>query len=558
MNTQTVAGLNPVPVPGSAWSGDPVRYLDGEKPLHDYLFDHADKVPDQRAYVFYGTELTWAQMADGVRRLAAFLQQRGVGRGDRVALYMQNCPQYIMAHYAVQCLGAMVTPVNPQYKAAEVTYQLSNAEVCAMVVARELYPIVAGVRDQVLDLTTVVTTAYQDYLPEQPTLPVPKELLTDAPDPGGDTFDLSAVLADTPPLREIPEADLWNGVGLMTFTSGTTGRPKGAMLSYGSSLFKMAASYQANPSKRDGIGLAVAPLCHIAGMNFGVYMPVYARRTAVILARFDPETVIQAFEKYRCDMWYSIAPMNRAILDHPGVDQRDLSSLELNPATSFGIPVTEKLAGQWKALTGCQLHEAAYGLSETHTSDTFMPKERIKWGSCGLPVAGNDIRIVDVETGKPCGANESGEIVVRNPAVFKGYWKRDEATAETLRDGAVHTGDVGYFDEEGYLFFTGRIKEMIKCSGYSVFPEDVEALMLDHPAIAQSAAIGVPDDQRGETVKLFVVLKPGHQGKVTEQELIDWAKDHMAAYKYPRQIAFIDSLPATGAGKVLRRLLKDA
>lgn len=558
MNTQTVAGLNPVPVPGSAWSGDPVRYLDGEKPLHEYLFDHADKVPDQRAYVFYGTELTWAQMADGVRRLAAFLQQRGVGKGDRVALYMQNCPQYIMAHYAVQCLGAMVTPVNPQYKAAEVTYQLSNAEVCAMVVARELYPIVAGVRDQVPDLKTVVTTAYQDYLPEQPTLPVPKELVTDAPDPSGDTFDLSGVLADTAPLTEIPAADLWNGVGLMTFTSGTTGRPKGAMLSYGSSLFKMAASYQANPSKRDGIGLAVAPLCHIAGMNFGVYMPVYARRTAVILARFDPETVIQAFEKYRCDMWYSIAPMNRAILDHPGVEQRDLSSLELNPATSFGIPVTEKLAEQWKALTGCQLHEAAYGLSETHTSDTFMPKERIKWGSCGLPVAGNDIRIVDVETGKPCAANQSGEIVVRNPAVFKGYWKRDEATAETLRDGAVHTGDVGYFDEEGYLFFTGRIKEMIKCSGYSVFPEDVEALMLDHPAIAQSAAIGVPDDQRGETVKLFVVLKPDHQGKVTEQELIDWAKEHMAAYKYPRQVAFIDSLPATGAGKVLRRLLKDA
>ena len=173
-------------------------------------------------------------------------------------------------------------------------------------------------------------------------------------------------------------------------------------------------------------------------------------------------------------------------------------------------------------------------------------------------MAANATRIVAVKPGKPCAANQSGEIVVRNPAVFKGYWKRDEATAETLRDGAVHTGDVGYFDEEGYLFFTGRIKEMIKCSGYSVFPEDVEALMLDHPAIAQSAAIGVPDDQRGETVKLFVVLKPDHQGKVTEQALIDWAKDHMAAYKYPRQIAFIDSLPATGAGKVLRRLLKDA
>lgn len=561
MTSQTAATINPVAVPGSAWANDPVEYLDGEKPLHEYLFAHAENVPDQTAYVFYGTELTWSQTADAIRRLAAFLQKRGVGKGDRVALYMQNCPQYIFAHYAVQCLGAMVTPVNPQYKAAEVAYQLSNAEVCAVIVANELYPFVAQVREQdpnpVPDLHTIITTTYQDYLPEQPSLPVPKELRTEASAPGGDTFDFSAVLKDNSPLETLPKVDLWEGIGLMTFTSGTTGRPKGAMLSYGSSLFTMAASYQANPSKRDGIGLAVAPLCHIAGMNFGVYMPVYARRSVVILARFDPETVIQAFEKYRCDLWYSIAPMNYAILDHPGVEKRDLTSLELNPATSFGSPVTEKLGEQWKALTGCQLHEASYGLSETHTSDTFMPEDRIKWGSCGLPVAGNEIRILDLETGEPCGAHETGEIVVRNAAVFKGYWKRDEATAETLRDGAVHTGDVGYFDEEGYLFFTGRIKEMIKCSGYSVFPEDVEALMQDHPAIAQSAAIGIPDDQRGETVKLFVVLKPDYHGKVSEQELIDWAKEHMAAYKYPRQVAFIDSLPATGAGKVLRRLLKD-
>ncbi|ASK36259.1 AMP-dependent synthetase [Alcanivorax sp. N3-2A] len=558
MSTHSAPNFSPVPVPGSAWADEKVAYLRGEKPLHEYLFDHARIVPDNRAYVFYGTEISWAEMADGVRRLAGFLQQRGVGQGARVALFMQNCPQYVMAHYAVQSLGAMVTPVNPQYKAAEVAYQLSNAEVNAVVVARDLYPLVAEVRDQVPTLSTVVTTAYGDYLPDTPTLPIPKELLNDPASPGGDSFELSGILADQPPLEQFEPVDLWNGIGLMTFTSGTTGRPKGALLSYGSSLFKMAASFQANRLDIDGVSLAIAPLCHIAGMNNGVYMPVYTRRCSVILARFDPETAIQAIEKYKVDMWYSIAPMNRAILDFPGVEQRDLRSLKHNPTTSFGMPVTEKLAGEWKKLTGCQMHEAAYGLSETHTSDTFMPKTRIKWGSCGVPVAQNEIRIINIETGKLCGANESGEIVVSNPAVFKGYWKRDEATAETLRHGAVHTGDVGYFDEDGYLFFTGRIKEMIKSSGYSVFPEDVEALMQDHPAIAQSAAVGIPDDKRGESVKLFVVLKPEYKGKVSEQELIDWAKEHMAAYKYPRELAFIDSLPATGAGKVLRRMLKDA
>ena len=557
MSTVSAAGFKPVPVPGSVWAGESVSYLRGEKPLHEYLFQHAEEVPDRVAYIYYGTEITWAETGDAVRRLAAHLKERGVGPGDRVALFMQNCPQYIFAHYAVQALGAMVTPVNPQYKAAEVAYQLSNAETKALVVARDLYPIVAEVRDQVPTLATVVTTAYGDYLPEQPALAVPKDLLGEPASCPADSDDLKVILRDTAPMQHFDPVDLWDGVGLMTFTSGTTGRPKGAMLSYGSSLFKMAVSFTANRMSEDVVSLGIAPLCHIAGMNFGVYQPVYARQTLVILARFDPATTIDAIEQYQVRNWYSIAPMLRAILDTPGVEKRDLTSLTNNPCTSFGIPLTEPLAEEWKALTGCQTHEAAYGLSETHTSDTFMPKDRIKWGSCGVPMAENEIRIVDTDTGAECAPNQSGEIVVRNKAVFKGYWKRDEATAETLRDGAVYTGDVGYLDEEGYLFFTGRIKEMIKCSGYSVFPEDVEALMLDHPAISQSAAIGIPDDQRGETVKLFVVLKPEYQGKVSESELIDWAKEHMAAYKYPRQIAFIDKLPATPAGKVLRRLLKD-
>jgi long-chain acyl-CoA synthetase len=256
-------------------------------------------------------------------------------------------------------------------------------------------------------------------------------------------------------------------------------------------------------------------------------------------------------------MWYSIAPMNRAILSLPDITSRELTSLRFNPSTSFGIPVTESLAGEWMDLTGCQMHEASYGLSETHTMDTYMPREAIQWGSCGKPMPGNDIRIVSRESGEEQTNGESGEIVVGNAYVFKGYWQRPDATDETLRNGWVYTGDVGHFDKDGYLFFTGRIKEMVKCSGYSVFPEDVEALMLNHPAIAQSAAVGVPDENRGESVKLFVVLKPDYQNRVSEQEIIDWAKENMAAFKYPRYVEFRDSLPATGAGKVLRRLLKD-
>ncbi|MCC5812075.1 MAG: AMP-binding protein [Ectothiorhodospiraceae bacterium] len=543
----------------ASWPDDVPRtisYRSGEKPMHEYLLENAREIPDRTAYVFFGRELSWAEVGDATRRLAAFLKSRGVGKGDRVGLYMQNCPQYIIAHYAIQMLGAIVSPLNPQYKSAEVEYQLGNAETRAVIAGRDLYPMVAAVRDRVPSLEVVITTAYADFLPERPTLPVPEGFGAREPHPE-DAVDLMEVLKTCDPLAEPEQVDLWEDICLMTFTSGTTGRPKGAMLCYGAALYKTAASFLGNRMTMDGVTLAIAPFCHIAGMNTGVYIPVYARRTVVILPRFEPETVVQAFERYRCDAWYSIAPMNRAILSMPGIEQRDLRCLKQNPATSFGIPVTEKLAAEWKTLTGCQMHEASYGLSETHTSDTFMPKQRIKWGSCGIPMPGNDIRILDLETGGEAAPGESGEIILSNPGVFKGYWRRPEATEETLRNGWVHTGDVGYLDEDGYLYFTGRIKEMIKCSGYSVFPEDVEALMMDHPAVQQSAAIGVPDEKRGETVKLFVVLKPEYRGKVTEQEIIDWARDHMAAYKYPRLVEFRTELPATGAGKMLRRLLKD-
>ncbi len=533
-----------------------ITYRNGARPMHDYLLLNAKEAPDQAAYIFYGREVPWRELADSTRRLAGFLREKGIGKGDHVGLYLQNCPQYVIAHYAIQMLGAVITPLNPQYKTAEVEYQLDNAEAKAVICGTDLYPMVEAVRDKLSQLKLVITTRYADYLPGLPTLSVPDDL-TQAPATPENTFDLVSAIDETQPINEPEPVDFDNDIALMTFTSGTTGRPKGAMLPVGAATFKTAALFQSNGLEQGSTSLAIAPFCHIAGMCLGVYAGVYGRWTTIILPRFDPETTVQALEKYKVDMWYSIAPMNRAILSLPNVQSRDLSSLRFNPATSFGIPVTESLAEEWKALTGCQMHEASYGLSETHTMDTFMPRDAIVWGSCGRPMPGNDIRIVDIETGKEQPPGQSGEIAVGNPYVFKGYWQRPDATNETLKNGWVFTGDVGHFDQNGYLFFTGRIKEMIKCSGYSVFPEDVEALMLNHPAIAQSAAIGVPDENRGETVKLFVVLKPDYDGKVSEHDIIDWAKDNMAAYKYPRYVEFRDSLPATGAGKVLRRLLKD-
>src|SRR5699024_2382329 len=470
---------------------------------------------------------------------------------------MQNCPQYLIGHYAIQMLGAIVIPLNPMYKEAELEYLINEAKIQVMIVGQEMYKEIENIKGNLASLQFIVTTNYTDFLSNQLTLPLPEELKIEKQAIKG-TFDMLETIEFSDPIKEVKEIEIWEDVGLMVFTSGTTGRPKAAMLTYGNALFKTATSAHGYMVFQDDNTLASAPLCHIAGMVMGVNIPVYSASRCVLLTRFDPEAAVKAIETYQVSKMYTVAPMNAAILHYPGIEKRDLTSLEVNFATSFGMNVDEKLAEAWAELTdGCLLFEASYGLSETHTCDTMMPLDKVKFGTCGIATYDTEFRIVDLETGEDLPVGEQGEIVVKNPGVFKGYLNRPEATKETLRDGWVFTGDIGMIDEEGYVYFNGRVKEMIKSSGFSVFPEDVESLLSEHEAISQVAAVGVPDEVRGENVKAFIVLKPEYEEKVSESEIIAWAKEKMAAYKYPREAEFIESLPATSSGKVLRRLLKE-
>ncbi|WP_223590003.1 class I adenylate-forming enzyme family protein [Neobacillus bataviensis] len=533
-----------------------LEYLQGEKPLVDYLEQHGKQRPKDLAYIFYGTKISWGELLDYVNKFSYYLDQKGVKKGSCVALYLQNCPQYIIAHFAIQKLGGIVIPLNPMFKENELIYYLEEAPIEGIIAGSEGIPLVKKAIEKVRPLNFVVMTNYDDFLPDQTEWNFPKEFIFPKLS-FSETDQFSNILQTEIPHEGKENVDLWNDVGLMVFTSGTTGRPKGAMLTYGNALFKTAASAQANGMSQDEIFMASAPLCHIAGMVMGLNTPIYSGRPCVLFIKFDPFATVEAIEKYKVSYWYSIAPMNWAILQIPGIAEKDLSSLKTNLATSFGVQVTKELAEQWKEVTnGCILYEAAYGLSETHTCDTYMPKEKIKFGSCGIPVYDTEIRIINLETGENQPPGKQGEIIVKNPGVFKGYLNRPDATADTLRDGWVHTGDIGCLDEDGYLFFQGRIKEMIKCSGYSIFPEDVEALLNLHPAIRQSAVIGVPDPVKGEVVKAFVVLKDTEKEKVGPDDIIKWSKENMAAYKYPRYVEIIEQLPATPSGKVLRKLLK--
>jgi long-chain acyl-CoA synthetase len=532
------------------------RYRDGDRPLHEYLRAHARRQPERAAFLWYGRAITYGELDRTSDTFAARLAALGVARGDRVALFMQNCPQYVIAHFGIQKLGAIVGPCGPLFKARELQYQLDDLGARVLVCADSLHPVVAEVRAGTR-LEHVFTTHYADLLPAQPSILVPDELRAPKQRIAG-TIDFVEALAGGAAAPPAPVDLSMDDVALMTYTSGTTGLPKGAMLSYRSALFKASCAADCNGIGGDATLLAVAPVYHIAGMLMGINVTVYTGATTVLLHRFDPLAVMQAIERHRVTWWYSIAPMNVAVMDHPDAGRYDLSTLEANPSTSFGITLTQSLAGRWAEFTGgCPLFEAAYGLSETHTMDTYMPREAVRWGTQGKPCTGVDIRILDPDTGAQKPRGELGEIVLRSLGSFKGYWNKPEATAGTLRDGWVRTGDMGRLDDDGYLSFVGRFKEMIKVSGYSVFPEEVEKLLIAHPAVAQAAVIGVPDPVRGEVVKAVIVPTAEARGRVDAEEIIAWARDHMSSYKAPRLVEFRDALPATGAGKVLRRLLTE-
>jgi long-chain acyl-CoA synthetase len=527
-----------------------------QQPLHEYLRTHARERGHHPACIWYGHAMSYAELDAASDAFAARLQAIGVGKGEPVVLFLNNCPQYLVAHYGIQKIGAIVCPSGPLNKEHELAYQVNDLKARVIVAASSLMPVVDKVR-AASALEHAFVVHYADLLPSSSTLDLPAELSAAQGEarsvPAGCEDFLAVMQSGARPALVALSLD---DVALMTYTSGTTGLPKGAMLSYGNALFKTRAAADCNGVTGDDVLLSIAPLYHIAGMLMGVNVPVLTGATSVLLHRFEPRAALQAIERYKVSWWYSIAPMNVACMQVPGIAGMDLSSLKMNPVTSFGIAFTEPLAQQWRGFApNCSSFEAAYGLSESHTCDTYTPHHAPRWGTQGVAVPGVTIRIIDPDTGAAKPAGEIGEIVLASPGTFKGYWNKPEATAATLRDGWVHTGDMGKLDADGYLSFIGRFKEMIKVSGYSVFPEEVETILIKHPAVAQAAVVAQPDAEKGEVVKAFIVKKPG--ADIDADALVAWSRENMASYKAPRVVRFIDALPTTGAGKVLRRMLKD-
>ncbi len=468
--------------------------------------------------------------------------------GDRVAIYLENCPQFAIAYFGVLRAGAIAVCVNPMVKTAELTHLFDDSGARVVVTSDHGFPMLAPLRERFgLD---VVVTGYRDFVPAMPTLAVPPSFLEPArPCPG--TESLTTILASTAPAAM--RAGALGDTFALQYTSGTTGMPKGAELTHANAVANCELPRLLLGLRSDDRLAAVLPWFHITGLELHLNLMACVGVTLVTLGRFDLDTLLAAIERYRCTVAILIATVNIAIVNSPKTRERDLSSLRLT--LSGGAPVPAEIARRWEALIGRPLLEG-YGLTETCSPTHTNPPGRQKYGSVGVPLPLIDVKIVSLADGvTEMPAGESGEIVVRGPMVMKGYWRRPEATAEVLRDGWLYTGDVGRVDEDGYFVIEERKKDLIKASGYSVFPAEVEALMYRHPAVAEAGVIGVADPYRGEEVQAFVVLKPG--ATATADEIVQWCRREMAVYKAPRRVHLVDTLPKTGSGKILKRLLRE-
>lgn len=517
----------------------------------------ARRYPDHTAIIYYDTAICYRELLAEVEALAGYLQAKGVKKGDRVLLYMQNSPQYVIGYYAILRADAVVIPVNPMNRAAELEHYIADtgAQVClaGQELAGFIVPLVAKT-----GLETVVVAAYRNYVRTATDLDLPAEVAAPAQPlnaPGTESWE-NAINAGHVPSEHTAGPD---DLAVFPYSSGTTGAPKGCMHTHRSVMATAVHRTFWNLSTANSLQLATLPFFHVTGMTSSMNSPIYSGSTAVIMTRWDRTTAARLIERYRITGWTNIVTMAVDFLSNPEIGNYDLSSL--NTIGGGGAAMPEAVAQKLKTLTGLDYIEG-YGLSETMAATHINPTGHPKAQCLGIPVFDVDSRIVDVETLAEKGPGEVGEIVSHGPQVTVGYWNRpmDTEAAFIELDGKrfFRTGDLGYYDEDGYFFMVDRVKRMINASGFKVWPSEVEGLMYRHPAIHEVCIISAPHEKRGETVKAVIVLTPEAANTTSEADIIAWCKEQMAAYKVPELIQFVDELPKSPTGKLMWRALQEA
>jgi long-chain acyl-CoA synthetase len=535
------------------------QYPYGEIALTEYLRAWAKRRPDHPAVIFYGHVTTYAELDAQSDRFAALLMERGVGKGDRVAVFLPNCPQFHIVFFGILKLGAIHVPVSPLSRAFELAYELNDTDAEVIVALDQLAPVVDQVRGET-KLREVIVTSFAEVIPAEPTIPVPDSVRTPRVAVAGAT-DLLPALAAVPACEPLPPASL-DDVAALLYTGGTTGMPKGCVHTQGDMVYTAGANHGISVvANEDSVFLSFFPEFWIAGENFGLIFTMFAGATLVLLARWDAIGTLSAIDRYKVNV--TAMPVDGAVelMDHPRFKEFDLSSLNQVRVVSFVKKLNPGYRKRWKDLTGTILTEASWGMTETHTSNTFtagFQGDDFDLNSqpifVGLPVPGAEFKITDFETGELVPLGGDGEIRVRTPSLLKGYWNKPQATAESLIDGWLRTGDIGTIDPQGFLHFLGRRKEMLKVKGMSVFPPEIEALLGQHPKVLGSGVVGREDASKGQVPVAFIQLKPEMIGTITPAELQAWCAERMAVYKVP-EVRFIEALPMTATGKVKKQEL---
>ncbi|MEO7243059.1 MAG: long-chain fatty acid--CoA ligase [Variovorax sp.] len=528
----------------------------------------AERYPDKTALMFFGRQTTYAELLAQVDRLAGMLYAVGVGRGDRVLLAMQNCPQLVIAHFAILRANAVVVPVNPMNRSEELKHFIVDADARVALTTGDLAAELAAASGDLPEaqrLTQLIVSQYIDAFDasvagdDAPIAAWREWLLTQHPLPslsdGTVTSWHDAMAADHAPPAHVVDAD---DMALLPYTSGTTGMPKGCIHRHSSLMHNCVAGQLWGLVSAESVVLAVVPMFHITGIVSMMHTAILCGATLVVMPRWDREVAGRLISRWKVTSWTNIPTMVIDLLASPNVANFDLRSLRYigGGGAAMPQPVAERLHQQY----GLRYLEG-YGLTETAAPSHANPFEHPKQQCLGIPYMSTDSRVIDPDTLAELPAGESGEIITHGPEVFEGYWQRPEATAAAFIEFEgkrfFRTGDMGRVDEDGYFFITDRLKRMINASGFKVWPAEVELLMFRHPAIQEACVIGTRDAYRGESVKAVVVLRPTHRDTTAEQ-IVAWCRDHMAVYKSPRTVQFVDSLPKSASGKVMWRLLQEA
>ena len=529
------------------------------------LATSAARYPDKTALTYCGQAISYGELAAQAEAIAGWLHSKGVGAGDRVAIFMQNCPQYVAAFYAINRANAVVVPVNPMNKAEEFGHYITDPETQVVICSADLACIVDSANAELPEaerLNAVLVTRYADALPaggidaELGISDAMKAwLLAEPALPEGMTLWVEALAEKIKPSAHTATAD---DLAVLPYTSGTTGLPKGCMHTNRTMMSNTCGGGQWGYASAETVSLAVVPMFHITGMLYGVLGPVFMGATTVIMPRWDRELCGRLISLYKVTHWTCIPTMIIDLFGSPNYKRFDLTSLIYLSGGGAAMPqaVAERLLEEF-GLTFAE----GYGLTETAAPSHGNPPERAKLQCLGIPIFGVDSRVIDPTTLEEMPIGEVGEIITHGPMVFKGYWRQPGATEAAFLqiDGKAffRTGDLGRMDDEGYFFITDRLKRMINASGYKVWPSEVEMLLYKHPAVQEACIIAAKDPYRGETVKAIVVLRAAAKDTTTASDIIAWASEHMAAYKAPKIVEFVDSLPKSGSGKVMWRLLQE-